>query len=177
MTMTFVIDKEKLVMDLLKAGKTFQQIAKEAHVSCSFIAVVNRKLKGEPQEIVRKLSIPSQALKLFSEGKSILEVTIELDRPVEEIRIYYEDYLDLKKMHDLVLLFELHQDNLPIIKKMIRFILSNPVSQNDLMTILEIMDDIPRLKVVKKTLMQKIRYLTETRDNLVDEIYNLRQVI
>jgi len=33
MTTTFVIDKEKLVMDLLKARKNYQQMFKEAHIS------------------------------------------------------------------------------------------------------------------------------------------------
>lgn len=69
MTMTFLINKEKLVMDLLKAGKNYQEIAKEAHVSISFISKVNLKLIGAPLETTKKLSIPYQALKLFSKGK------------------------------------------------------------------------------------------------------------
>lgn len=168
MTLTFVIDKEKLVMDLLKAGKSYQEIAKEAHVSFSFISKENRKLLGITSEVTKKLSIPSQALKLFSEGKSVLEVTIELDRPVDEIRGYYEDYLDLKKMSDLALLVEFHYHNLPIIKRMIRFILSNPITQHDLIVTLELVKDIKRLKNTKKNLEEKIQNLTETRNNMLN---------
>lgn len=75
MTMTFVIDKEKLVMELLKAGNTYQQISNEARVSFSFISRVNRKLLDVPQKSI-KVSIATQALKSFSEGKSILETTL-----------------------------------------------------------------------------------------------------
>lgn len=169
MTMTFVIDKEKLVMDLLKARKTYPEIAKEARVSFSFISRINRKLSGVPSEITKKLSIPSQALKLFSEGKSVLEVTIKLDRPVDEIRGYYEDYLDLKKMHDLVLLVQFHQHNLPIIKKMIRFILSNPVSQNDLIIALTLATDISSLRNIKKRLEVDTKTLNKKRILLENE--------
>jgi hypothetical protein len=110
-------EKEKLVMKLLEEGKNFQEIAKVAHVSFSFISMVKKKLLGEDLSVNKRLSIPTQALKLFSEGKSVLEVTIELDRPLEEIRIYHEDYLDIKKMSDLTLLMDFHQENLPIIRK------------------------------------------------------------
>ena len=163
MTLEFYRDKEKLVMKLLKEEKNWQQIAKEAHVSCSFISTVKKKIVGEPVDDSMKLSIPSQALKLFSEGKSVLDVTIELDRPLEEIRIYYEDYLDTMKLSDLILLMEFHQENLPTIKKMIRFILSNPVSKNDLLVALALATDISRLKNVKKRLEENISSLNEKR--------------
>lgn len=167
MTMTFVIDKEKLVMDLLKAGKNYQEISKEAHVSFSFISKVNQKLLGKPQESARKISIPTQALKSFSEGKSVLETTIALDHPVDEIQGYYEDYLDLKKMNDLVLLYEYHQQSLPTIKKIIRFVLSNPVSQNDMILALALAKDISRLRNIKRNLEEKVATLTERRNQLL----------
>ena len=34
-------------MELLKEGKNFQEIAKEAHVSFSFISMVKKKMLGE----------------------------------------------------------------------------------------------------------------------------------
>jgi hypothetical protein len=162
-------------MKLLKEEKNWQQITKEAHVSCSLISMVKKKMLGNPAEDSKKLSIPSQALKLFLEGKTVLEVTIELDRPLEEIHTYYEDYLDIKKLSDLMLLIEFHQENLPTIKKMIRFILSNPVSKNDLLVALALATDTSRLRNVKEKLEEKIKELYNEREYLLSDIYRIKQ--
>lgn len=59
--------------------------------------MINKKRLGEDPSVNKKLSTPTQALKLFSEGKSVIEVTIILDRPITEIQGYHNDYLRLKK--------------------------------------------------------------------------------
>ena len=78
-------------MKLLEENKNFQEIAKDAHVSFTFISMVKKKMLGEDPSVNKRLSIPTQALKLFSEGKSLIEVTITLDRPILETRGYHED--------------------------------------------------------------------------------------
>ena len=65
---TTLSDKEKLIMKLLEEGKNYQEIAKEAHASFSFISMVNKKRLGQDPSVNKKLSIPTQSLKLFSEG-------------------------------------------------------------------------------------------------------------
>ena len=113
MTLDSLSDKEKLVMKLLEESKNFQEIAKAAHVSFSFISMVKKKMLGEDTTVTKRLSIPSEALKLFSEGKSLIEVTITLDRPSLETCKYHEDYLRLKNMDYLVSLAEAYRDDLP----------------------------------------------------------------
>ncbi len=115
-------EKEKLVRKLLEEGKNFQEIAKAAHVSFSFISMVKKKMLGQDPSVNKRLSIPTQALKLFSEGKSLIEVTITLDRPSLETRKYREDYLRLKNMDYLVSLVEAYMDNIPTISKLIKYI-------------------------------------------------------
>ena len=51
----------------------------------SFISMVKKKMLGEDPSVNKQLSIPTQALKLFSEGKSLIEVTITLDRPHQKL--------------------------------------------------------------------------------------------
>ncbi len=72
MTLVSVSDKEKLVMKLLEEDKNFQEISKKAHVSFRFISTINKKRLGRILQLKEQLSIPSQALKLFSEGKSLI---------------------------------------------------------------------------------------------------------
>jgi hypothetical protein len=99
MVLESLINKERLVMKLLEEGRNFQEIAKIAHVSFSFISMVKKKMKGEDQSIKKQLSIPTQALKLFSEGKSIIEVTIILDRPLSANNIQINQIYYSKSIH------------------------------------------------------------------------------
>lgn len=128
-TLYSISEKEKLVMRLLEENRSFQEIAKEAHMSFSFISMVKKNMLGEDPSVNKRLSIPTQALKLFSEGKSLIEVTINLDRPSSETRKYREDYLRLKNMDYLVSLVESHRDHLPTISKLIKYIIQNPLTK------------------------------------------------
>ncbi len=150
MALNPIYEKERLVMKLLEEGKNFQEIAKEAHVSFSFISMVKKKMLGEEPSINKKLSIPTQALKLFSEGKSVIEVTIILDRPISEIQEYHNDYLRLKGVGYLVSLVEAHRDHLPTISKLIKYIIQNPFTKNDLIVALALVKDINRLKTYQE---------------------------
>ncbi len=168
MTIDSISDKEKLVMKLLEEGKNFQEIAKEAHVSFSFISMVKKKMLGEDPSVNKRLSIPTQALKLFSEGKSIIEVTIILDRPISEIQGYHNDFLRLKGVGYLVPLIEAHRDHLPTISKLIKYVIQNPFTKNDLVAALALVNDITRLKNTKKNLEERIEYLNGIRNHLLN---------
>lgn len=164
-------EKEKLVMKLLEENKNFQEIAKAAHVSFSFISMVRKKMLGEDTNVTKMLSIPSQALKLFSEGKSVLDVIIILDRPSQEIREYYDDYLQLIKFDEIVSLIDFNQEYLTTITKFIRYIILNPVSRNDLLTTLVLVKDLPKLKAIQKQLENNIKALRQEKEYL-SEGYN-----
>ncbi len=168
-------EKEKLVMKLLEENKNFQEIAKAAHVSFSFISMVKKKMLGEDTTVNKRLSIPSQALKLFSEGKSLIEVTITLDRPISETRGYHSDFLRLKNMDYLVSLIEAHRDILPTVSKLINHVIQNPSTKNDLIIALELVYDINRLKSVKKTLEEKIEILNEAKNHLLNSKRRINQ--
>ncbi|MDN5845835.1 MAG: hypothetical protein L0H53_06125 [Candidatus Nitrosocosmicus sp.] len=168
MAINFLNNKEKLVMELLEEGKNFQEIAKEEHVSFTFISMVKKKILGQDPSVTKKLSTSSQCLKLFSEGKSLLEVTIILDRPLAEIQGYHNDYLRLKGVGYLVSLVEAHRDHLPTISKLIKYVIQNRFTKNDLTAALTLVNDITRLKNTKKNLEVRIEYLNQTRNQLLN---------
>jgi hypothetical protein len=119
-------EKEKRVMKLLEDGWNFKDIAKEEHLSFSFISMVNKKRLGQDPSVKKRLSTPTEAIKGFSEGKSVIEVTIDLDRPISEILGYHNDYLRLKGINFLVSLIEAHRDHLPTISKLIKYVVQTP---------------------------------------------------
>lgn len=95
-------EKEALVIELLKKGLPVRDVAKEAHVSFSFIKKVRMKLMREVNEDNKPLSLASQAFKLFLEGMSLVEVAISLDIQTEQVIKIYKDYLTLQKTSRIV---------------------------------------------------------------------------
>jgi hypothetical protein len=86
-------EREEHVILLYKEGRTFKNIAKEMHMSFRDIgAIINKaKLQAERErgyaaEDIQPKSPESQAFKLFSEGKSTVEVAIALDLPGDRVR-------------------------------------------------------------------------------------------
>jgi hypothetical protein len=123
MALLSIKEKEDLVIDLLNKNCTLREIAKSLHISFSFIAKIRRMLAGE--EIVgcegpplsKQLSIPSQAIQLFKEGKTLVDVVILLDISKDEIMHIYSDYLILKNMKEVAVILQEYRNNLlPFVK-------------------------------------------------------------
>ena len=84
-------EKRDLVIKLHKEGKTYREIAHIAHISPRDIKLIikkyeqqkrlenNKRRKIKNQETTtKKLSLSTQAFKLFKDGKKPTEVAIEL---------------------------------------------------------------------------------------------------
>jgi predicted transcriptional regulator len=98
-------DKEKLVIDLYNQGMPVREIAKELRMSFRDIGAILKKASGELEE--KQSSSPSaQAYRLYSEGKSTLEVAIAQDLSEGETTRLYKEYLNLKHMDDLQIIYE-----------------------------------------------------------------------
>ena len=94
--------KEDLVIQLLEKGLSVQQISKQAHVSFSTIKKISQKMTGEANNKEKELSISSKSFKLFLEGRSSVEVAIELDLPTEQVLQFHTEYLTLQNRKDIV---------------------------------------------------------------------------
>src|SRR5215204_1062831 len=102
-------EKERLVINLYNQNKTYREIAKEVRICPRDIGAILKKASGEreeKQDIKESLSPSTQAYHLFSKGKTPIEVAIALDLSESETTKYYEEYLDLKQMHDLRMVYE-----------------------------------------------------------------------
>jgi DNA-binding NarL/FixJ family response regulator len=103
-------EKERLVIDLYNQGMTIRDIAREVRISFRDIGLILKKASGEMKEKQDRkqplLSPSSQAYKLFSEGKTPIEVAIKLDLDESKTTKYYEEYLNLKQMHELRMVYD-----------------------------------------------------------------------
>jgi hypothetical protein len=99
-------EKERLVIDLYNQGKTIREISKEVRISFRDIGAILRKESEKEQNEKQSLSPSSQAYKLFSEGKTPIKVAIALNLTESETTRFYEEFLNLKQMYDLQMVYE-----------------------------------------------------------------------
>jgi hypothetical protein len=103
-------EKERLVIESYNQDKTIREISKIARMSFRDIGAILKKESGDKEEKDKEqsslLSPSSQAYQLFSENKTLLEVAIALDLNEFETTRYYEEYLNLKQMHELSMVYD-----------------------------------------------------------------------
>ena len=110
-------EKEEFVIRLYKENKSIREIAKLMHMSFRDIGQILNKLKEEKRRQEGDLderddvndtskSKVTQAIKLFSEGKTPIDVAIALDLPADEVRAIYREYWELKGMYRLAQIYE-----------------------------------------------------------------------
>src|SRR5262249_42798730 len=95
-------EREEYVIRLYKEGKTVRQIAGFVHMSFRDIGAITNKIKlqaererGYAAEDTQPKSPESRAFKMFSEGKSPVEVAIALDQPGDRVWSMYREYWEL----------------------------------------------------------------------------------
>lgn len=102
-------EKEKLVLDLYNRRTSIRDIAREAGMSFRDIArIIDKKEKEKEarEGQVQQITQSTQAYKLFSKGKSPVQVAIELNIRASEAIIFQREYWDLEGLHNLNRIYE-----------------------------------------------------------------------
>jgi hypothetical protein len=127
-------EKEKKILDLYNEGKTYKQIAEIVRVSLRAINPVLKKAEKEREgelgintqegdtknNHTQRTSASSQAYCLFSEGKTPLDVAIELNLKERDVTKYYREYWKLRQLYSLNIVYEEIGDNIIHIPKIHR---------------------------------------------------------
>jgi DNA-binding CsgD family transcriptional regulator len=98
--------REKLVLELYSQGKTIKEIAKEAKMSFRDIGVILKETGKQEEQAQRQSIISSQAYKLFSEGKTAMQVAIDLSLRQNEVTILCREYWNLAQLDNLNAVYE-----------------------------------------------------------------------
>jgi hypothetical protein len=190
-------EKERLVIELYNQGRTIRDIAREVRMSFRDIGAILKKTSGDKEEDQDKeqslLPPSSQAYKLFSEGKTPIEVAIALDLGESETTKYYEEYLNLKQMHELRMVYdeigpdvmhflELYKlskdDNMKpehvvnLLKMSNRYL---PIIEQKYRKLMKEVDSLESEKQKLKNLWSQIRLSIKTLDNYKKEVKNLQK--
>jgi predicted DNA-binding protein YlxM (UPF0122 family) len=98
-------EKEKLVLDLYyNKGYTYRDIAKELRMSPNQIGEIIKRYEEKNDAIANKkklLSLSSRAFKMFSEGRTNVEVAIKLDIPQAQVTQLHLEYWRLRDQDNL----------------------------------------------------------------------------
>ncbi|MGB7957189.1 MAG: hypothetical protein WCF23_24710, partial [Candidatus Nitrosopolaris sp.] len=113
-----------------------------------------------------KLKI-TQAIKLFSEGKKLVEVVIALDIPPDEVRAIYRDFCGLDNMHQLDEVYDEIEDYLPSLSGLHRMVKSQGMGEQEIVNVLKLANDNGI-----QFLQEKVDYLRNHLRNLEIEVKN-----
>jgi hypothetical protein len=98
-------EKEELVLDLyFNQNKTYHEIAKIARMSPRDIKRIIDKAINEKERREHKTTAV-QAYELFSKGKTLLEVTIDLNLGQAQATAYYGEYLKIVGLDDITKIY------------------------------------------------------------------------
>ena len=172
-------DREALVVELDRQGKTYREIAKEARMSPRDIRQILKKGNLEQTS-----SVPSQAYKLFSEDKTPLQVAIALNLRESEVRLYYTEYLRLAKLSNLHLVYSQIKDNIGYFVNLCNSALVAGFNVPQVIRLLSITNnDLPsvqyryqKLLAEESTLRRDHENLVKTHEKLCDDIHQNRLI-
>jgi hypothetical protein len=142
-------EKERYVLELYQQGRTIRYIAQATHMSFREIGAITKPYKqkieresGQLEEAddIKSKSKTTQAIKLFSENKNLVDVVIALDLPTDEVRDIYRQFLQLQDMHELVRVFDEMQNFLPSLLELFRLTISRGFDKNDIINLLWIIN-------------------------------------
>jgi transposase len=155
-------EKEKLVIDLYNQGMSIREISKQARMSFRDIGFILKKASREEEEgqDKKRLSPSTQAYSLFSKSKTPLQVAIELDLTESETAEFYQEYLNLKQMNDLRMVYEEIGDDIAYFLKLYRLSKEANMNSEHVVKLLQIANEyLPVLELKYKKLKKEIDYL------------------
>jgi hypothetical protein len=195
------LEREQAVVDLHNQGKTIRDIAKEIRMSLRDIGSVLKK-EEEKERQKRQLennttttadsdstqpgmSLSTQAYKLFSQGKSPVEVAIKLDLRESEVTEYYKGYWKLKGLHELTIVYEEIKSDIKYFLELYGLSKAAAMSTDHVITLLKIANsNLPALENRYEKLRRNVDYLESktldsniTLEELKSQIQNAKQML
>src|SRR5215217_3925692 len=133
----------------------------------------------------RGLSLSAQAYELFSQGKTPVEVAIELDLRESQATKYYKEYWKLKGLYKLNLIYEEIKDDISYLLKLHRLSKAAGMSTEHVVNLLEIANNnLPALESRYKKLQRNVDHLESKEldasislEDLNNQIQNAKQML
>ena len=168
-------DKEKLIRKLLKEGKDWNYICKDARCSPNTIQKVQEKSKKIRAPKIK--SKRSEALGMYDKGASSLEVGTKLDISFQEAENYKIEYLKHQHMYEFEQLYNAKKDSLPQILSKLDELQDRNISLDLLSQALSLLYEVPRLLNERQRLNNEIEVLRADYGQRQTELWNIQNEI
>jgi hypothetical protein len=169
-------EKEKKVIELHKQGKTLKEIATIVHMSfrdiSKIIKAYERKIRLETKREesnqssqTKKPPISTQAFKLFSDGKKLTAIAIELEIPARKAVKLWTQFLRLEKMYECYEFYQIFRYQIPELLAIGSFIRKNNVDIRNISNILKDAKDVYHLQSHRSEIKNEIERLKKNQNN------------
>ena len=152
------------------------------------IGAVLKKVSGEmeeKQDNKEPLSLSNKSYRLFSKGKTPIQVAITLNLSETETTKFYQEYWNLKQMHELRMVYEEIGANIVHFLKLYRLSKDADMNPRQVINLLQIANnDLQSVEQRYKKLQRNIEYLKSktldaniTLEELKRQIQSARQIL
>jgi hypothetical protein len=179
-------EKEQYVIQLYKENKSTREIAEIVHMSFRDIGAVIRKVKLEAKrgplendDDIKSKSKTTQAIKLFSELKTPVEVAIALDLPIDQVLAIYGEYWKLEGMYGLTQIYEEAKHDLHDLLRLHRIVKDLGMEKQDVINVSEFVkyNQLRTLQWKAAYLRYQINKLETEKTEAMNKIFKLKRMI
>jgi hypothetical protein len=181
------VEKEEYVIRLYRENKSIREIAELVHISFRDIGVIIRKVKlkadggqlAEEEDDIKSKSKSTQAIKLFSEGNSPVEVAIALDLPADQALTIYREYLELEGMYGLAQIYEEAKYDVHDLLRLHRIAKARGMEKRDIISAFELIkyNQLETMEWRAGYLRSEINRLEWEKRNSTNQIFELKWMI
>jgi hypothetical protein len=174
-------EKEKFVLEFYYTkGYTYKQITKELRMSPNQIRAIIKKHEEKNNAIANKkkqLSLSSKAYKLYSKGKTNVEVAIKLDIPQVQATLFHFEYCRLMELDDFESLYVRTRGKVaPLCKLYEELVIKRGMSIEQVADSVDIaLNRLPYMEGLYEIAKREADRMQEKRDYLSKDIIFLRK--
>jgi hypothetical protein len=130
-----------------KSSHDITPVTKEHRIQLAQNYITDNKEQNDDARSIYDRVVPNvKAYKLFDEGKNPLEVAAELNIPGTQVQQFYVEYLDLRKMHKVVTIYQENKDRIGYFLKLFRLVKKEGLTPEQIMKIIQMADSIHKLE-------------------------------
>jgi hypothetical protein len=179
-------EREEYVVQLYKENNSIREIARLVHMSFRDIGVIINKAKlqaererGYVAEDAQPKSPESRAFKLFSEGKSPVEVAIALDEPGDRVRAMYREYWELSGRYELTQIYDQARYDVRGLLRLHKIFNHLGMGEKDIVKVLELAkyDELQNLQWKVEYLRNEVNMLENEKWKSTNQILKLNRMI
>ena len=135
--------------------------------------------RGYAVEDTTSKSSESQAFKLFSEGKSPIEVAIALDEPGDRVRALYREYWELTGRYELTQIYDEAKKYLPSLLRLHKIVKDLGMEEHDIINVFELAkyNELQNLQWKVEYLRNEVNMLENEKWKSTNQILKLNRMI